>query len=49
MNVIVSLKGTVMLSRGLQRLFGDNFEVNESLKVGMNIAKDLWNQYKRSK
>ncbi len=47
MGVLLSLKGSVVFSNAIKRLFGDEVNVDDTIKNLVKNAKDLWNRYKK--
>ncbi len=48
MNVVLAMKGGVMLSQKLQNLFGRDAEVSDTIKKVTEFGKQMWNRYKDS-
>ena len=48
MNVVLAMKGSVMLSQKLKNLFGSDTEVSDTIKKVTEFGKQMWNRYKDS-
>lgn len=48
MNVVLAMKGSVMLSQKLRNLFGRDAEVSDTIKKVAEFGKQMWNRYKDS-
>ena len=46
MNVVMAMKGSVMLSQKLRNLFGTDTEVSDTIKKVAEFGKQMWNRYK---
>jgi hypothetical protein len=49
MNVVIAMKGSVVLSQKLKNLFGRDTEASDTIRKVAEFGKQMWNRYKEAR